>query len=109
MQQAGGPALTIRKDATMHVVIRQYGGNSKLIDELVGRRKEVEELIKGVDGFVAYYLVKTASGGASISVFENEAGTTESTKRAAAYIQENLAGVAAGSPEVIEGQAVIDF
>ena len=28
----------------MHVVIRHYEGSSKLIDELVGRRKDVEEL-----------------------------------------------------------------
>jgi hypothetical protein len=79
------------------------------MDELVDRRKDVEELIRGVDGFVAYYLVKASDGGASVSVFENEAGTTESTKRAAAYIKENLAGVAAGPPEVIEGPAVIEF
>ena len=93
----------------MHVVVRYYEGNAKLIDELVGRRKDVEDLIKGVDGFVAYYLIKTANGGASISVFENEAGTEESTKRAAAYIKQNLADVASGPPEVIEGRAVIDF
>ena len=54
-----------------------------------------------------YYLIKTANGGASI--FESEAGTAESNKRAAAYIKENLAGVASGPPNVIEGQAVIDF
>jgi hypothetical protein len=93
----------------MHVVIRHYEGSSKLIDELVDRRKDVETLLRGVDGFIAYYLVRTAGGGASISVFENEAGTTESTKRAAAYLGENLPGVAAGSPQIIEGQAVIDF
>jgi hypothetical protein len=93
----------------MHVVIRHYEGNSKLIDELVGRRKDVEALIRGVDGFVAYYLIRTAGGGASISAFENEAGATESTKQAAAYIKENLPGVAAGPPQIIEGQTVIDF
>jgi heme-degrading monooxygenase HmoA len=93
----------------MHVVIRHYEGSAKLIDELVDRRKDVEELIRGVDGFVAYYLVKTADGGASVSVFEDAAGTTESSKRAAAYLKENLDGVAAGPPEIIEGEAVIDF
>ena len=62
-----------------------------------------------VDGFVAYYLIRTAGGGASISVFENEAGTTESTKQAAAFIKENLPDVAAGPPQIIEGQTVIDF
>ena len=93
----------------MHVVVRNYEGSAKLIDELVDRRKDVEELIRGVDGFVAYYLIKTADGGASVSVFQDEAGTLESIKRAAAYIKENLDGVAAGPPEIIEGVTVIDF
>ena len=93
----------------MHAVIRHYKGSEKLIDELVERRKDVEELIRGVDGFVGYYLVKTADGGASISVFQTEAGTAESTKRAAAYVADNLEGVTAGPPDVIEGPTVIDF
>jgi hypothetical protein len=93
----------------MHVVIRHYEGSSKLIDELGDRRKDVEAVIREVDGFVAYYLIRTAGGGASISVFENEAGATESTKRAAAFINENLPGVAAGPPHIIEGQTVINF
>lgn len=93
----------------MHVVIRHYEGSAKLIDELVDRRGDVEELIRGVAGFVAYYLVKTADGGASVSVFDNAAGTAESNKRAAAYLKENLEGIGAGAPHVIEGPAVIDF
>jgi hypothetical protein len=95
--------------AHVHAVVRHYKGSSKLIDELVDRRTDVEELIRGVDGFVAYYLVKTADGGASVSIFENAAGTAESTTRAAAFIKENLEGVAAGPPEIIEGETVIDF
>jgi len=93
----------------MHVVIRHYKGSATLIDLLVGDRKEIEELIAGLDGFVAYYLIRTADGGASVSVFENEAGTTESTKAAAAFIGEHHPGVAAGPPDVIEGPVVIDF
>jgi hypothetical protein len=93
----------------MHAVVRHYKGSPELVDELVRRSGDVEELIRGVDGFVAYYLVKTAGGGASISVFENQAGTEESTRRAAAYIKENLASSAAGPPEVIEGETAIHF
>jgi hypothetical protein len=108
---SGGDLLRARgcSRPVMHVVIRHYEGNSKLIDELVGRRKDVEALIREVDGFVAYYLIRTAGGDASISVFENEAGTTESTKQAAAFIKENLPAVASGPPQIIEGQTVIDF
>ncbi len=55
------------------------------------------------------YLMKTADGGASISMFDDQAGTEESTRRATAYIRENLESVGAGPPEVIEGETVIQF
>ena len=93
----------------MHVVIRHYEGSDKLIDELVDRRADIEQIIRGVDGFQAYYLVKTSNGGASISVFKNETGTAESTTRAAAYLKENLEGLAVSPPQLIEGEAVVDF
>jgi hypothetical protein len=80
-----------------------------LIDLLVGDRKAIQELIAGLDGFVAYYLIRTADGGASVSVFENEAGTTASTTAAAAFIGEHHPGVAGGSPDIIEGRVVIEF
>ena len=97
------------KDVDMHVVVRHYKGSAKLIDELADRSEDVEKLIREVEGFIAYYLVKTNDGGVSVSVFENEAGAAESTRRAGAYLKENLDGVAVGPPEVIEGQTVIDF
>jgi heme-degrading monooxygenase HmoA len=93
----------------MHVVVRHYKGSSKLIDELEERRGDVEKLIRDVPGFVNYYLVRSADGGASISVFETPEGTAESNKRAAAYLEENLDGIAAGPPEIIDGQSVINF
>jgi heme-degrading monooxygenase HmoA len=93
----------------MHAVVRHYRTNAELADELAKRSGEVEELIRGVDGFVAYYLVKTSDGTASISVFEDQAGTQESTRRAAAFVKENLASVAGEPPEVIEGETVIHF
>ena len=93
----------------MHTVVRHYKGSSKLIDELVNREADVRRLIGEVDGFVAYYLIRTDDGGASISVYRDAAGTAESTKRAAAYLKENLDGVAAGPPEIIDGESVISF
>ena len=84
-------------------------GGSQLVDELVRRREDVEALSRGVEGFVAYYPIRTPGGAAGISVFETEAGTMESTKRAATYARKNLPDVAAGTPQVIEGQTSIDF
>jgi heme-degrading monooxygenase HmoA len=93
----------------MHTVVRNYRTNGTLADALVKRSGEVEELIRGVDGFIAYYLVKTLDGTVSISVFEDEAGTQESTRRAAAFVNEKLASVAGEPPEVSEGETVISF
>ena len=93
----------------MYTVVRHYKGNSKLIDELVQRQGEVEELIRGVPGFVAYNLVKSADGGFTITVCEDKAGTDESVQRAAAYLKENLASIAVEPPEIIEGESVIHF
>lgn len=93
----------------MNAVVRHYKGSPELADELARRSGEVEELIRGVDGFVAYFLVKTADGTASISVFDDQAGTEESTRRAAAFVKENLASIEAGPPEVLEGETVIHF
>jgi hypothetical protein len=92
-----------------HVVIRHDTGSAKLLDLRFGDRKEIEELIAGLDRFVAYDLIRTADGGASVSVFENETGTTESTRVAAAFAREHHPGVAVRPPEVIEGPAVMDF
>lgn len=93
----------------MQVVVRHYKGSSNLMDELAARGSDVEELIRGVPGFVSYYLIRTADGGASVSVYEDRAGAEESVRRAAAYIKENLDGVGAGPPEIIEGEAFINF
>lgn len=93
----------------MQVVVRHYKGSAKLMDELAERRSDIEELIRGVPGFVSYYMTRTDDGGASVSVYEDKAGADESVRKAAAYIKDNLDGVAAGPPEIIEGETFIDF
>lgn len=93
----------------MHTVVRHYKGNSKIIDEIAQRSKDVEAIIRGIPGFVAYHAVKTADGGFTVSVYEDEAGTEESVRRAAAYVKENLASVATEPPEVFKGESVLHF
>jgi predicted amino acid dehydrogenase len=93
----------------MHTVVRHYKGASALIDELGRRSADLETLIRGVPGFVAYYLVKTADGGYSVSVFEDRSGTEESNRRAAEYLKTNLSSIATSPPEILQGEAIIDF
>ena len=46
----------------------------------------MERLIRAVQGFVSFSLVRTASGGFSASVFQNKAGTDESVRVAREWI-----------------------
>lgn len=93
----------------MHTVVRHYPGASELMDELGRRSADVEKLIRGIPGFVAYYLVKTEDGGYSVSVFDDRAGTDESNRRAAEYLRENLSSLATSPPEILDGESIIDF
>ena len=56
---------------------------------------------------MAYY-VFDAGGGVivSTSVFQNQAGSEESTKRAADYVRENLASLIPNPPQVTAGEVV---
>jgi hypothetical protein len=93
----------------MHAVIRHYKGNSQLMDELEQRTDEIRQLVGDVPGFVTYCLVRTADGGFSVSVFEDRAGTDESTRVAADYVKQNVPQVAGSPPEVIEGDTILQF
>jgi heme-degrading monooxygenase HmoA len=94
-------------EATVHAVIRHYKGNAQLFDELEKRTEDVEKLIRGVSGFVSYVLVRTADGGFSVSVFEDSAGTEESTRVAGEWIRENLPQSVVSRPEVTEGGVIL--
>lgn len=93
----------------MYATIRNYSGASSMADALVENEGEVRSIITGIDGFRAYYLIKTADGCASISVFDDEAGASESTRAAGAWVQENLPEHSGTAPQVTSGEVVIDL
>jgi hypothetical protein len=93
----------------MHVVIRKYQGNSTLADVLERHRAEVERLIRGVPGFVAYYVVRAADGTTTIGVFRDPAGAQKSTRIARDWVQQNAPEAAGAPPEIIEGATAFEF
>jgi heme-degrading monooxygenase HmoA len=94
----------------MHVTIRRYSGSPELADALAARESEVRDIITGIDGFKAYYLIRGADGEAtSISVFDSESGGEESNRRAAEWLRENVPDLAVSPPEVTAGETVISF
>ena len=72
---------------------------------IVERVEDVEDVLRGVPGFRAYYALLTTGGTlATITVCDDQAGTAESTRRAAAWIRRNLAGVSVSPAEITEGE-----
>ena len=48
----------------MYATIRSYASDGGLVDALVEREDEVRDLLTGIDGFHAYYILRTPDGGA---------------------------------------------
>jgi hypothetical protein len=93
----------------MFTVILNYTGASGLADDLKKRSKDIEAEIGSVSGFIAYYLVKTTDGIASVTLCENKAGCDESTKRAGNWLTKNVPNLKVGVPQVIAGELAFKF
>jgi hypothetical protein len=94
----------------MYVVVRSYSGQgaSELFDLLGQREEDVKALISGVPGFVRYAAFRSGDGGMTVTICEDNAGTDESSRRAAEWVQENVS--TPGDPPVItEGSTVLEF
>ncbi|MGR3592722.1 MAG: hypothetical protein ACU0B9_16505 [Limimaricola soesokkakensis] len=94
----------------MHAMIRSYSGAgaTELFDLLVERKAEVEEVLRDVPGLVSYALMRSADGGATVTICRDSAGTDESLKRAKAWLQENASHLGT-TPHVQEGPVELQF
>ncbi|MEM5432086.1 hypothetical protein [Cupriavidus oxalaticus] len=93
----------------MHTVVRTYAGSGAkaLYDLLEKRTSEVESLMRSVQGFVSYTLVRTADGGFSVTTCNDKAGADESVKKARDWIAENAADTGASAPTIAEGTVIL--
>ena len=93
----------------MYATVRNYAGNRELADALLENESEVKRLITGIDGFRAYYLIRTDDGAASVSVYDDKSGADESTRVAGEWLRENVPDVAGSPPQVSSGEVIIDI
>ena len=93
----------------MHAVIRTYSGQGakELFNVLEKDKAAVEQLIRGVKGFVSYSLVRTEDGGFSVSVFQDKNGCDESVRVARDYISKNASNTGVVAPKVSEGVVIL--
>ena len=91
----------------MYAVIRRYEGVQS-VDEVVRRANEgLMPIISQVPGYVGYWAIDAGGGVvASVSVFQDRAGVEEATRRAASWVQENVAGLMPNAPQVTVGEVV---
>ncbi len=90
----------------MYAAIRRY--RTPDIQELARRvQEEFVDMIGDVPGFVGYYVVDGGDGNvASITVCEDRAGVDESTRRAAAWVNDRVSDLIEGGPDVMAGEVV---
>ena len=88
-----------------YLAIRQYQlAPGRTMEELTGLVESgFIPILQQVPGFREYLLVESDEGLQSISVFTDQAGAEESTRRAADWVQENLTGYFTGPPTVTTG------
>jgi len=91
----------------MYAVVRRYDGVTDPAEAARRAQQGFVPLLSEVPGFVAYYAID-AGGGVivSISVFQDQPGSEESTERAADYVRENLASLIPNPPQVMAGEIV---
>lgn len=93
----------------MYGVVRRYTGASALIDAMISKQQSVKDVISGVPGFAAYYALRDGDGLTTVNVCADRAGTDESSRRAAAWIRENVPGVTVSPPTINSGEVYLNF
>ena len=88
----------------MNAAVRRYRVSD--IDELVQRvEAEFVDQVKGVDGFVGYYVVDGGDGTAvSVTVGETAEAVEQSTALARDWVQQHATELIEGAPEVTSGE-----
>jgi hypothetical protein len=94
----------------MHATIRHYEGIENASELTAQVEATFLPAMKEIPGFIAYYFVDVGEEGGrmvSVSVFNDEAGTEESNKRAAEWVREHP-GLIPTATLVEAGRVVVD-
>ncbi|MDD7968235.1 hypothetical protein [Actinomycetospora lemnae] len=94
----------------MYTTVRYYeDGAQDVVEQIRGHEERLRELMRGIEGFVAYYLVDTGRRSlVTVSVFADRSGAEESTRAAAKLIGElGLGHVLPNPPKIMQGEVAV--
>ena len=97
----------------MYATIRRYtpkaGTAKQAIDELKGRiEQKFTPVVQEIRGFHSYGVLNVGDKElVSISIFEDRDGATESTRKAAEFVQKDPLRDQLSKPEVLEGEFLL--
>lgn len=92
----------------MYIVVRTWANGGAIADAISQRQQEVEDVIGGVPGFVAYYAARSGDTLTTVTVTEDQEGSRESTRRAGEWIRKNLSNLSGAAPQIAEGEVFIN-
>jgi hypothetical protein len=91
----------------MHASVRRY--RVRDVDTLVAKvEAEFVDQVKGIDGFVGYYVIDGGDGTvASVTVGEDATAVANSVRLAGNWVRESIADLVEGEPDVTVGEVVV--
>jgi hypothetical protein len=98
----------------MYATIRRYTPKAgtvtgKALDDLKRRiENDFVPVVQEIPGFHCYYVLNVGNKElASIGLFEDKTGATESTRRSAEFVKKDPLKDQLGSPEILEGDLLV--
>ena len=96
----------------MYGIIRHYDTKKLSKADISSFKQRIEEkfvpIAQEIPGFHGYVVLNSGDKDLfSISIFENREGATESTRRAAQFVQGDPLKDQVGKPEVFEGEILV--
>jgi hypothetical protein len=96
----------------MYAAIRRYTPKTATTEEAIDDLKHRIEngflpIVQEIRGFHSYAALNAGKEIVSISIFEDRTGATESTRRAAEFVQRDPMRDRLGTPELLEGELLL--
>ena len=92
----------------MYATVRRYKNAAALAEAMAAKSNDVKALLTGIPGFVSYYATRDGDTVTSISIYNDEAGCDESTRRARDWVQANVKSMPS-APDVSSGEIFLNF